>query len=57
MRDNYSYNLLKNINIKSDIVLDPVFNEDRDVFNQNFLIKKIDSLDFSYKDLEDIDFE
>lgn len=57
VRDFYSYNLLKYLDIKSDVVLDPVFNENKNVFLENYMIKKISSNDFTYKDLEDISFE
>ena len=57
VRDNYSYNLLKKIWISSEVILDPVFN-DNNKYNRNkdACIKKMDSKEFVLKDLYDIDF-
>lgn len=67
VRDKYSYDLLKELNIESKIVKDPVFNDNIRFSSipplqegsryKKYIIKKVKSYDFSYKDLEDIDLE
>jgi len=60
VRDNYSFELLKKLNIDSIIIKDPVFSENNKIElpeDKNYLIKKVDSFNFNYKDLENIDFE
>ena len=56
-RDKYSFDLLKELNIESKIVKDPVFNDVEGKNKNSFLVKKVKSYNFSYKDLEDIDLE
>lgn len=57
VRDIYSNELLSKLWIKSEIVRDPVFNDVKESNKNSFLVKKVNSFDFSYKDLENIDLE
>jgi len=57
VRDVYSSNLLFNLWVKSEIVNDPVFNDVKEVNKKNCLIKKVDSINFTFKDIENIDLE
>lgn len=57
VRDNYSFELLKSIWINSKVVKDPVFSDVKNYNKKSFLIKKVNSFDFSIKDLKDIDLE
>jgi polysaccharide pyruvyl transferase WcaK-like protein len=57
VRDNYSYNLLKEIGIKSEIVKDPVFSDVKNYNKKSFLIKRVNSFKFSIKNLDDIDLD
>ncbi len=60
VRDNYSNKLLKQINIKSNIILDPVFYDNinnKNQVNNNYLIKSIISKDFSVDLIKTIDFK
>lgn len=57
VRNNYSYNLLKELWIKSELVRDPVFYDNWKHWDKSFMIKWINSHDFSYKDLEWLDLE
>lgn len=58
VRDNFSKNLLKELNIDTELVMDPVFYDNISSFNikKNLCIKKIKSRWFTKKDLNDIDF-
>ena len=57
VRDNYSFELLKGLNINSTIIKDPVFFDNLEYLqDKNSLIKKIKSYDFDVKDLKQIDF-
>ena len=57
VRDNYSHDLLTELWIASEIIKDPVFSEVKDSEKINYMIKKVQSLQFSFKDLEDLDLE
>lgn len=57
VRDIYSNELLNKLWIKSEIVKDPVFYDVKEINKNNCLIKKVDSINFSYKDIEDIDLD
>lgn len=57
VRDNYSNNLLKELNIESILVKDPVFSEVKNNNNACMLIKKVNSFDFTFKYLEDINLD
>lgn len=60
VRDESSFNFLKTLWLKSEIILDPVFNDNWQVwlenYNKNFMVKKIEAKSFSISDLENIDF-
>ena len=57
VRDKYSLNLLKNLWIKSKLVMDPVFDDNDQMINKNkTLIHKIESNKFTYNNLENFDF-
>lgn len=60
VRDNASFELLQNLWIKSEIILDPVFYDNWEVwlenYKKNFLVKKVEAKNFSLNDLKDIDF-
>ncbi len=60
VRDENSFKFLKNLWIKSEIILDPVFSENWQVwlenYKKNFMVKKLDAKSFSLQDLENIDF-
>ncbi len=60
VRDNSSFELLKDLWIKSEIILDPVFSDNLEVwlenYKKNFLVKKVEAKKFSLNDLKDIDF-
>lgn len=60
VRDENSKNLLDKLNINSQIILDPVFYDNWQIwlenYEKNFLIKKIDAQNFSILDLGNIDF-
>ena len=57
VRDKYSHDLLTELWIASEIIKDPVFSEVKDSEKINYMIKKVQSLQFSFKDLEDLDLE
>ncbi len=60
VRDTYSKNLLKQINIKSKLILDPVFYDNinnKKQINNNYLIKSIDSKTFKIDLIKTIDFK
>jgi polysaccharide pyruvyl transferase WcaK-like protein len=68
VRDKYSFNLLHELWIASTIVKDPVFSDNlphpltpslvrRGNSPKNYMIKKVKSTEFNFKDLEDIDLE
>ncbi len=57
VRDSYSYNLLKDLWINSTIVKDPVFSETNWNIQKSYLIKKVSSYDFNFRDLIDIDLK
>ncbi len=57
VRDKYSSQLLTELWINSKIVQDPVFNDVNKKHKQSFLIKQVNSLEFSVNDLSDIDLE
>lgn len=69
VRDNYSYETLSKLWITSEIIDDPVFfdnNNSLEIINwkpnlksefKNLLLKKVDSHNFSLKDLENINFQ
>jgi polysaccharide pyruvyl transferase WcaK-like protein len=57
VRDIYSHDLLNELWINSIIIKDPVFNDVKNTDKKSFLIKKVNSLDFSVKDIEDINLE
>nr|MDD3720398.1 polysaccharide pyruvyl transferase family protein [Candidatus Gracilibacteria bacterium] len=69
VRDNYSFEVLKNNGINAEIIDDPVFYDNSenikfidgkailDTKQKNLLIKKIDSHNFNLKDLEKINFQ
>ncbi len=70
VRDTYSYKTLENLWIKSEIIDDPVFNENKEYRMQDlgkkselqmekksFLIKEIEANNFSLRDLENINLE
>lgn len=60
VRDNASFELLQNLWIKSEVILDPVFYDNWEVwlenYKKNFLVKKVEAKNFSLNDLKDIDF-
>lgn len=60
VRDNGSFELLKNLWIKSEIILDPVFWDNWEVwlknYKKNFLVKKVDAKSFCLNDIRDTDF-
>lgn len=58
VRDSYSYKTLLKVWIKSEIIDDPVLSENienKDI--KSYLIKEIETYNFSLKDLENIDLE
>ncbi len=57
VRDNYSFNLLKQLNINSNIVNDPVFGEVESKEYKDCCIKKVKADKFWVADLEDVDLE
>ena len=57
IRNNYGFKLLCELWISSTIVRDPVFNDVNNASNKSFLIKKVKSTEFTFKDLEDIDLK
>lgn len=66
VRDKYSLSLLKDLWIKSNLVIDPVFYDNYSTFEKSFtlnneqksvLIKKVNSSIFNFKNLEGINFE
>lgn len=60
VRDNASFELLKDLEIKSEIILDPVFSDNGEVglekYTKNFLLKKIEANTFFLWDIKGIDF-
>lgn len=57
VRDDYSHGLLKNLWIESKVILDPVFSDAWEAkINRNLCLKKLDSREFTLKDLTRIDF-
>ncbi len=60
VRDNASFELLKNIWVSSEIILDPVFSDNGQEgiknYEKNYLLKKINAADFILDDLYGIDF-
>jgi len=57
VRDNYSFELLKKLNIESQIVKDPVFQDNWEYTqDKSYLIEQIKSYDFSINYLENIAF-
>lgn len=56
VRDKYSYNLLKSLNIKSIIVNDPVLYDNNELQKKKVLIWKINSYDFWAKYLRSFNF-
>lgn len=60
VRDNSSFELLKDLWIKSEIILDPVFSDNWEIwlenYKKNFLVKKVEAKKISLNDLKDIDF-
>lgn len=58
VRDNFSNNLLKELDIASEIVMDPVFYDNwlNPDFKKNLCIKKLKSKWFTTEDLKTIDF-
>lgn len=58
VRDTYSFKTLQNLWIKCEIIDDPVFYENWNLETENsYLIKEIESYNFSLKDLENVDLE
>lgn len=57
VRDSYSHNLLKELWITSNIVMDPVFSEIDWNPKKSYMIKKINSYDFTFRDLIDVDLK
>jgi polysaccharide pyruvyl transferase WcaK-like protein len=57
VRDTYSHDLLKELWIASTIVNDPVFSELNWNIWKSMVIKRVNSTDFTYNDLEWIDLE
>lgn len=61
VRDKNSCEFLKNLWINSEIILDPVFSDNWEVwlenYKKNFMIKKVNVGDFSLNDLENIDLK
>lgn len=57
VRDSYSHNLLCELWINSEIVKDPVFSDVENYNKASFLLKKVRSLDFSPKILDNIDLD
>ena len=57
VRNDYSFNLLKELWILSTIVEDPVFFDIYKSSNHSFMIKSVKAHKFSFKDLEDIDLK
>ncbi len=58
VRDTYSFKILQNQWIKSEIIDDPVFSENWNFETDNsYLIKEIESYNFSLKDLENVPIE
>lgn len=60
VRDNSSFELLKELWVKSEIILDPVFYDNGKIglenYKQNYLEKKVEAVNFWVKDLEWINF-
>lgn len=60
VRDNASFELLKDIWVSSEIILDPVFSDNGQEgvknYEKNYLLKKINAIDFILEDLYGIDF-
>jgi len=57
VRDDYSHNLLSKLWIESEIILDPVFYDNKEAkINRNLCLKKLDSKNFKLDDLKYIDF-
>lgn len=60
VRDTSSFELLQKLWVHSEIILDPVFNDNWEIWLENYkknsLVKKIDAQKFCLKDLENIDF-
>ena len=56
VRDKYSYDLLKSLNIESKIVNDPVLYDNKQLHNKKVLIWKIDSYKFWVKNLRCFNF-
>lgn len=60
VRDNASFELLQNLWIHSEIILDPVFSDNWEIwlenYKKNFLVKKVEAKKISLNDLKDIDF-
>jgi len=58
VRDEYSHKLLKNLDISSRVILDPVFYDNNSkLTNKSSLIKKINSKNFNLEDIKNIDFK
>ena len=60
VRDQASFNLLKDLWISSQIILDPVFHDNKEVwlknYEKNYLLKKLEAREFLLNDIIDIDF-
>jgi len=57
VRDEYSYKLLDDLWIKSEIIWDPVFYDNNaKLTTKSSLIKKINSTNFSVKDIKNLDY-